>query len=191
MCNQCQQTNCGCPPPIFPSPCNICPPSCPPEPCACPVKISTDCSTYFGDDLPCTGIVKGTILTELIQQLDAYICAAIEQLYNSLNLINIGLGAKIYKGVDGIGRREIRSITGSTYVDVVENANDINISLDETAILDLQNNFVRNITITTDELPNNYTVQDICDYILTFPVIDRTIAPTDSKWNVIIIPGGN
>jgi len=189
MCN-CQQNNCGCNPPKIVTH-HVCS-ECPPEPCACPVAdLSTNCIVYTGDDLPCTGIVKGTILTELIQQLDAYICAAIEQLYNSLNLVNIGLGAKIYKGVDGIGRKEIRSITGSTYVDVAENANDINISLDETAILDLQNNFVRNITITTDELPNNYTVQDICDYILTFPAINRTIAPTDSKWNIIIIPGGN
>jgi len=34
---------------------------------------------YTGNDLACSGIKKGTILTELIQQLDTYICDKFSQ----------------------------------------------------------------------------------------------------------------
>lgn len=48
--------------------------------CSCPVKdLSTDCVQYTGDDLACSGIKKGTILTEFLQQLDEFICGAISQ----------------------------------------------------------------------------------------------------------------
>lgn len=188
MCHTCQQNNCGCPPVI---PDTFLCQECPSEPCACPVKISTDCVTYDNDDLPCTGIIKGTILTDLIQQLDTYICTAIEQLYNSLNLVNIGLGAKIYKGVDGIGRKELRSIGGSSLINVTENTNDITITVDEESVEALQNNFVRNITIEETDLPSGYEVQDIIDYILALPPPARTVQPTDSKWNIFIVPGAS
>ncbi len=49
-----------------------------------------------------------------------------------------------------------------------------------------QDNFVRVLTINQNDLPNPYTYQDICDYILALPAEDRTIAETDSKWNIVI-----
>lgn len=49
-----------------------------------------------------------------------------------------------------------------------------------------QNNFVRQLIISENDLPVDYETQDIVDYILALPNIDRTIAETDSKWNVII-----
>jgi hypothetical protein len=49
-----------------------------------------------------------------------------------------------------------------------------------------QDNFVRSLIINVNNLPSNYTEQDICDYILSLPKIERTIAETDSKWNIII-----
>ena len=90
-----ENTNCG---------------GCPPEPCTCPVKISTDCSTYNGDNLSCSGIEKNTILTDVIKQLDAFICTTKDQLYRAFSLVNIGTGSQIYKGVDGLGRKELRTI---------------------------------------------------------------------------------
>ena len=51
-----------------------------------------------------------------------------------------------------------------------------------------QNNYVRQLVIRMADLPNNYTLQDICDYILTLPENQRTIAETDSKWNIILDP---
>lgn len=49
-----------------------------------------------------------------------------------------------------------------------------------------QNNFVRQLFIDVNDLPPNYTVQDVCDYILALPESERTILETDSKWNIII-----
>ena len=50
-------------------------PLCNQNDCSCPVKdLSTDCVLYTGADLTCSGIKSQTILTELIQQLDEFIC---------------------------------------------------------------------------------------------------------------------
>jgi hypothetical protein len=49
-----------------------------------------------------------------------------------------------------------------------------------------QDNFVRDLIINENDLPVGYVEQDICDYILNLPASERTIAETDSKWNIII-----
>lgn len=49
-----------------------------------------------------------------------------------------------------------------------------------------QDNFVRVLTINENYLPNNYTLEDICEYILSLPEEDRTIMETDSKWNIVV-----
>ena len=78
------------------------------QPCDCPIpNLQTKCLVYEGSDLVCSGIKKGTILTELIKQLDAYICKVKTDLINSFQLVNVGLGAKVFKGIDLLGRKEI------------------------------------------------------------------------------------
>lgn len=129
MCNKCQENNCGCSKKTVEY--RICGECAPQTPCDCAVKdLSTNCSIFTGDDLSCSGIKKGTILTDLIVQLDAYICTAINQLNASLNLINIGTGAQIYKGIDGLGRRQLRTIVGSDSIIVTEEANTITLDVD-------------------------------------------------------------
>lgn len=49
-----------------------------------------------------------------------------------------------------------------------------------------QNNVVKQLIIEKNNLPPEFTEQDICNYILALPEAQRTIAETDSKWNVII-----
>lgn len=49
-----------------------------------------------------------------------------------------------------------------------------------------QDNFVRNLIINIIDLPESFNKQDICNYILSLPAINRTIKDTDSKWNIII-----
>ena len=100
-------------------------PTCVQDDCSCPVKdLSTDCILYTGDTLECSGIPGQTVLTELIQQLDSYICTALEDADKSLALINVGSGAQIYKGTDVLGRREIRSlVSASPIVTVVVSEN--------------------------------------------------------------------
>lgn len=152
-CNQCQPTICN---------------TCPPTECECPVKISTDCSTFTGDTLACSGVEKDTILTDVIIQLDAYICEAIAAINASINLINIGTGAEIYKGIDGIGRREIRKINAvGDLITVIQNTNDISISIDEENLIDfiednappIDNSFLR----TIDSSPLDSTLKIISD----------------------------
>jgi hypothetical protein len=52
-----------------------------------------------------------------------------------------------------------------------------------------QNNFVRDLFIDINDLPVDYSLQDICNYILALPEVLRTILETDSKWNVLILEG--
>lgn len=49
-----------------------------------------------------------------------------------------------------------------------------------------QNNYVKQIIINENNLPNGYNEYDICDYILNLPEEERTISATDSKVNIII-----
>jgi len=103
--------------------------------CSCPVKdLSTDCILYTGDALECSGIEGQTILTELIQQLDAYICTALAQANSSINLINVGTGVQIYKGVDVLGKREIRSLKTTNpiiTIDLAGESKEIAFGIDE------------------------------------------------------------
>lgn len=123
------------------------PPLCAPNDCSCPVKdLSTDCVLYTGNDLACSGIKSQTILTELIQQLDEFICTKSQETNQIITLINIGTGAGVYKGVDLQGRKEIRRINGAgDLVTVTENANDISISIDE----EFLNTFIEDNQLTT------------------------------------------
>lgn len=113
---------------------NICNPAPCQEPqdCSCPTILKSDCVNYSGDDLECSNIKQGTILTELIQQLDAFICQVRDDLLNAFSLRNIGAGAKVYKGDDLLGRKELRTIESSTdIITVTEATNTIQIGIDE------------------------------------------------------------
>lgn len=82
-----------------------------PTPCECAVKdLSTDCIVYTGDESTCSNIPKGVTLTEYLQQLDTFICQALDEINSGANLINVGTGVGIYKGIDILGRREIKSL---------------------------------------------------------------------------------
>ena len=125
-CNCNQQTNYNL---CNPAPCQE------PQDCSCPTILETKCVTFEGDDLECSGIKQGTILTELIQQLDAFICQVRDDLLNAFSLKNIGTGAKVYKGDDLLGRKELRTVTKTgNLVTVTENTNDIAVSIDEAAL---------------------------------------------------------
>jgi hypothetical protein len=107
---------------------------CQPEPdCDCAVKdLSTDCIIYDGDDLPCTEIKKNTILTDLIQQLDTFICKLKDDIANLFVLVNIGGGKKIYAGDNLLGNKKLRTINKSgDLITVTEATEEIVIGLDE------------------------------------------------------------
>lgn len=126
----------------------ICTSGCQTTDCACPIKdLSTNCVLYTGEDLPCTEIKTGTLLTEVFGQLDTYLCDLSNQLANSFSLISIGQGTRVYRGVDGIGRKEIRSITpANSFITVGLSTDDkeIKIGIDEVVLKD----FVQDNQIT-------------------------------------------
>lgn len=169
-CIECQQNN-----PCAPEPCVQ-------ETCACPVFLEDICITTT-EDMPYTGITKGKTLNEWILALDEYLQNKFTSIENFFKLKNIGLGAKVYKGISILGEKEIRSLTSEdNSVTIIENTNSIDFSVLEVT----QNNFVRQLQIDNTLLPSNYTKQDICTYILSLPANQRTILETDSKWNILI-----
>lgn len=116
----------------------VCTSSCQTVDCACPVKdLSTDCVLYTGNDLPCTEIKTGTLLTEVFGQLDTYLCDLSTQLANAFSLISVGEGIRVYKGVDGIGRKEIRSLTnpdGFISIGLSTNNREIELNVNQTVL---------------------------------------------------------
>lgn len=110
--------------------CNECTDPCVGTECECAVKITTDCSTYMGPDLPCSSIPSGTLLTNVIQLLDAFICEKFNSITSVLSLINVGTGAGIFKGNNNLGQKELKSITSTdTSVTITETADEINLSV--------------------------------------------------------------
>jgi hypothetical protein len=111
--------------------------------CTCPVRLNSECITYNGLDLECSGIESGLPLNQTIQLLDAYICEAIEEINTSINLINVGTGEDIYAGIDGIGRRKIKRVnTDSNILTITPNENDITFGIDEEELTTFVENLI-------------------------------------------------
>lgn len=127
-CNECNNPYTGC------TICNSsshCSCSCPStsDSCDCPTKdVSTDCSVYTGDDLVNSGIPQNTILTVVLEDLDAFIQNKFEEAIQYLTLINIGTGAQVFRGITGIGNKEIRTISAGSDIVVTEASEEIVIS---------------------------------------------------------------
>lgn len=151
---------------------NLCNPApCVEQDCSCPTILKTDCVTYSGDDLECSGIVTGQTLTETIEQLDTFICEKVDDITNALTLKNIGDGAKVYKGDDLLGRKELRTVTKTgNLVTVTENTNDIAVSIDETALdTFIEENQLTSESNQLDELNANiYKDTTVVDDVSTF-----------------------
>ena len=164
-CNCNQQTNYNL---CNPKPCQE------PQDCSCPTILSTDCVTYQGNDLECSGIVTGQTLTETIEQLDTFICEKVDDITNALTLKNIGDGAKVYKGDDLLGRKELRTVTKTgNLVTVTENTNDIAVSIDESAL----NTFI-------EENQKTYSVANVGTDPLRVNVYkDSTIVGDNTQFN--------
>jgi hypothetical protein len=157
------------------NPCNACnqTPCNPPQDCDCPVKdLSTDCVLYDGDTLPCTEINGNQPLTNILQQLDNYFCVLRQEFLNLLTFVNIGLGARIFKGVDLLGRKQFRKINKgtSTLTTVTENADDISIEIDEEVLSD----FVKDNQKT-------YTVANVGTGVQAYK--DSTIVGNNTQYN--------
>jgi hypothetical protein len=102
--------------------------------CTCKVRLSTDCIT-LKEDLVCSNILKGQTETEVLKQLDAYICQRFESLENFFTLINIGNGSQIYKGISNIGKKQLRTLLNSNLITLTQGEDTITISVNETNLI--------------------------------------------------------
>lgn len=135
------------------------------EPCDCVQKdMSTDCVVYTGDDLECSGIEQNTVLTNLIQRLDKFICDKVNTATNFIRLKNIGNGTEVYEGDDNTGAKQLRSfISGNTdLLDVVQNPETIEI-LPGTYNLTLVNDIIT-LTVQTNSGTTTVATIDITQY---------------------------
>ena len=182
--------------------CNQCQPE---VDCDCAVKdLSTNCIIYDGDDLPCTEIKKNTILTELIQQLDAFICTLKDDIANLFVLVNIGAGKKVYAGDNLLGNKKLRTINKSgDLITVTEATEEIVIGLDEDELENTIINLIPNYNaenvgtgadVFKEEVSNTFRFRTLTSkdgsVIITETAneIDLGVEPTDPT---LITPGTN
>lgn len=153
------KNNCGCNDSSVYNPCGCsqtttvsnC--SCPPSNCSCPVYISSDCVNDVKSKFDCSGIATGLTLTETLEKQDKFICDKFNQALTYFRLKNVGGAAEIYKGQNGIGEKELRTIDSKSNLLEVEQATDkIRLGVNETNLTTFINN---NIT------PVNYNMENV------------------------------
>lgn len=109
--------------------CNNCTGKCickPKKTCACPVpNLTSHCVEYNGEKLECSGIDKGGTINDIFKKLDRFICERMENISGAIGaLVNIGNGKKLFKGTDGTGRSQIRTLVSSDNSVSIEEDND-------------------------------------------------------------------
>jgi hypothetical protein len=184
--------------------CNECKDPCDPcteegTACDCVQKdMSTDCIVYTGDALACSGIQPNTILTKVIQDLDAHICNKFDQIASLLSIINVGEGSEIFSGNNNLGQRQLRSIVSdnTALLDVIENTDTISIKagthrlelLNSDLTLIVQTNQGDTILSTLDigtlaeylvDVNYNHNLDDNGLYTLDFEMLGGTTFDTD------------
>lgn len=182
MCNS--NKNCGCEKNI--QICNTCQPEIP---CDCPiVDLDSKCVLYTDEDIQCnatTVITSNLNLSDNLKNLVAYICQRFSEVQNYFRVINVGAGSEIYAGDNLLGHKKLRTLTSTNNsVTITEGENTVDFSVVSPVFN--QNNFVRQLLVNEIDLPEDYTTQDIIDYILDLPANQRTILETDSKWNIVV-----
>lgn len=93
--------------------------------CGCQALISSDCVNEVTETLVCSNIIKGQTLTEVLVQLDAYICDRFLSFENFIKLVNIGDGVGIYRGDNLLGKKELKSLKNSGLIDIIESGDTI------------------------------------------------------------------
>ena len=103
--------------------------------CACEVYLTSDCVNNVKTEFECLNISNGLSLTETLEAMDEQICVKLDTITNYFTLINIGSGAEVYKGVNNLGQKELRTIVKEgDLVTVEEGENTIIIGIDEEAL---------------------------------------------------------
>ena len=127
--------------------CNTCnQKKCVTKSCACKIFINSDCLNDVKSVFTCLEIETGLTLTQTLEEMDAQICALFESVTNYFTLINVGEGAGVYKGVNNLGQKEIKSLSKTgDLITITPATNEIVFSIDEEALT----NFIEDIIPTT------------------------------------------
>jgi len=107
---------------------------CKPKCTGCAVFIDSSCVNNVDVDLGCSGILKGQTLSEVLVQLDAFICDKFGSISNFSTLINIGTGTPIFKQTNVLGQKELKTLLGSNLITITPGTNEITLSVNETAL---------------------------------------------------------
>ena len=108
------------------------------KPCGCPVKdLDAKCITVLDAEFSCSNIETPNQLNKVLEQLDRFICEK-EEFATNYKLLNVGNGAKVYKGKDNLDNSLIRSIISSdSSIEIIQKSNEID--LKSKTILDIEN----------------------------------------------------
>ncbi len=175
MCNKCNGScnSCNC----------TCNSPCTTPDCSCKVFVTTDCVT-LKEDLVCSNILKGQTETEVWKQFDTYICERFTSVEEFLKLVNVGTGAGVYKGIDVLGKKQLRSLKSSdNSVIVVEGTDEIDLKV---VASDGSDTKIANGTNTT--VTGNGTVAT--PYSISTPTYDGSETKVMSGANVTITGAG-
>lgn len=96
--------------------------------CTCKLFLDSKCLTNISVDTPCVDIPKGLPFNEWMPLAFTRLCTKIGEVASNLVLKNIGNGAKIFKQVNILGEKELRTIVSSdNSVNIEENSDNIDI----------------------------------------------------------------
>lgn len=155
--------------------------------CSCEVKdLATDCVLYGGEDLSCSGITSGKPLTEVLIALDKFICEKFATVINYLTLVNVGGGAEVYKGINGIGQKEFRTLVSGTptLLDVEENLNTLEINPGTPELRQNLNADILEFIVTTLAGENIFGQVDLSKYTKDTFIQGATFNPTNFKLTI-------
>jgi hypothetical protein len=133
--------NCGCNNTTTTHACNSCQSTpCTPQPiCDCPGGyMSSDCVNNVKAQFECLNIESNQTLTETFEQMDSAICDKFAEVDSHFDLVNVGTGEDVYKGINLLGQKEIKTIKsagGTVTITTSVDGNEINLEAgDPTAI---------------------------------------------------------
>lgn len=163
MCNNCNQNNCtDCTQEVHI--CNQCPTT---EPCDCAVKdLATDCIVFTNDDIECDSVVviaKNTILSDALANIVSWSCTKFSNIEKFFRIINTGIGAEIFSGINLLGEKKLRKIkSASSIITVTQNTDDISLGIDSISLDSFIETNQKTYTIlnlgTGTEVYNNSTI---------------------------------
>lgn len=94
---------------------------CKQKDCGCPIPdLSAKCVIYDGETLSCIGADIPDNLNNLLKKFDKAICEKLNTVLQKGDLVNVGGGIELYKGIDNQGRREIRTLVSTDSSVIIE-----------------------------------------------------------------------